>query len=146
MKVYGNEIGNTLPSTTTATFAKVDVILSGHGLGIAKSKTVWPFRTVRVSDGPVTCPGGLLPPRFVHVESACRNAVTWLTLPSPAILPEHSSAPALVISQVGVPTKCGLAAYTPVVSSDGAIKTSAAVIAVGIPIFLMLSSIFPRLA
>jgi hypothetical protein len=61
------------------------------------------------------------------VDISC--AVTVLTLPSPAILPLQVRVlgdPGLPALQVGVPTKCGLAASVVVMKEEDSAKLSAA--------------------
>jgi len=141
----------------------VSTVQLGLGQSAASSNCCWvggfrvaeavicPLRGVICLVGPVWGPkvavfgGGLLPPGLTHCNSAVtslavRNAPVG-SLASPAALKLTVSAPLSLFVTVGVPMKCGDAAK----ASIGAISSKADVtIALGMPIFLMLSDIFPQ--
>src|SRR5690242_15095863 len=75
-----------------------------------------------------SCPGGLLPPPFVHWVWATTPDVvrkTWVgALPNPAILPlvvRVAVVPEIALLIVGVPIKCALPANASVAVVDASI-------------------------
>ena len=117
--------------------------------GAAFLNVIWPFLVGLISAtcpcvGPnvAVCPGGLLPPLFVHSVWAVTPDVVKNTpvgvLLNPATLPltvRVAVVPDIVLVIVGVPMKCGDAAAARI----GAIssKADAAIVEEGIPIFLI---------